>query len=29
LQQNAMAKDFSWDRQARLYEELYARLTKL
>ena len=29
LQQNAMAKDFSWDRQARLYEELYARLLKL
>jgi starch synthase len=29
LQRNGMAKDFSWDRQARVYEELYARLGAL
>ena len=28
LQKNGMAKDFSWERQVRLYEELYARLQR-
>jgi starch synthase len=28
LQKNGMAKDFSWDRQVRLYEDLYRRLRR-
>jgi starch synthase len=26
LQRNAMAQDFSWRRQGRIYQELYSRL---
>ncbi|MEZ5314329.1 MAG: hypothetical protein R2862_12155 [Thermoanaerobaculia bacterium] len=28
LMRNGMAKDFSWERQVRLYEELYRRLIR-